>query len=200
MQLTTNQILTLARAKLLEQTTENLADATLLLYANLTQDDIKKRTFTNDKIQSAAVSFSSGVGTLPATFGTLYGDPFDSSNNFYKEVSIDDFNKQIAQYAVTIDSGTIKVFPTTTSSLTIRFYPVFSTMTSVVNPTVNDYFHELIIYGILYRAYEDLQDEALSKYYREKYEAELTQKIEIQSNYEEGNQRGGEMFSYQQLI
>ena len=198
--MTTNQILQLARNKLLETTTEILTDETLLIYANLSQDDIAKKTFTNDKITSATVAFSSGVGSLPATFGTLYGDAFDVDNNFYPEATIEDFKKEIQERMVTIEGGQIKVFPTTISSLTIKFWPVFATMTSVVPPSVNTYFHEMIVYGILYRAFEDLQDWELSKFFREKYDSELNQKIQVLSEYEEGNSRSSEFFSYQQLI
>jgi len=197
--LTTNQILALARAKLLETTTELLTDETLLIYANLSQDDIAKKTFTNDKIASATITFTSGVGALPAAFGTAYGDAEDTNGNFYKELSIEDFNKEITDYSFTIEGGTIKCFPTTTTSLTLKYYPTYAALTSTVNPSINSYFSEMILYGILYRAYEDLQDFELSKYFREKYEAELTSKISTQSSYEENNQTG-EFFSYQQLI
>jgi hypothetical protein len=199
--MTTNTITQLARAKLLETTSELISDATILIYANLAQQDIYKRAFPNDQILSATVTFTNGVGTLPTRFGTLYGDPVDSSGaNFFPELSIDDFNKETLAQAVTIEGATIKVYPTTTASLTVKYYPTFADITSASNPTINSYFHELIIYGILFRAYEDLQDESLAKYYKDKYETDLEQKIAIQSNYEEGNQRSAQMFSAQTLI
>jgi hypothetical protein len=43
--------------------------------------------------------------------------------------------------------------------------------------------------------YEDLQDEQLADRYSVKYENMLNQKIAVQSNYEEGNQRAGQMFN-----
>lgn len=198
--MTSTNIITIARNKLLETTTELLKDEILYIYANLTQEDIAKKTFTNDKIKSATVAFTSGVGTLPTDFGTLYGDAFDTANNFYPEMTIEDFAKKIREYGVVIEGGQIKVLPDTTSSLTIKYWPTFADMTSAVNPSIPTYFHELIVYGILYRAFEDLQDWELSKFFREKYESELRQKIETMSNYEEGNQRSSEMFSYEQLI
>lgn len=195
-----NQIITLARNKLLETTTELVKDETLYIYANLAQEDIAKKTFTNDKIKSATVTFTSGVGTLPTDFGTLYGDAFDSANNFYPEMTIEDFKKKTLHYGVTIEEGTIKVLPDTVASLTIKYWPTFADMTSAVNPTIPTYFHELIVYGILYRAFEDLQDWELSKFFREKYESELKQKIETMSNYEENNVRSSQMFSAQNLL
>lgn len=198
--MTSNNIITLARNKLLEATTEILKDDVLYIYANLSQEDIAKKTFTNDKIKSATVTFTSGVGSLPTDFGTLYGDAFDTANNFYPEMTIEDFKKETLSYGVTIEAGTIKVLPNTVASLTIKYWPTFADMTSAVNPSIPTYFHECIVYGILYRAFEDLQDWELSKFFREKYESELKQKIETMSNYEENNVRSSQMFSAQNLL
>jgi lipopolysaccharide export LptBFGC system permease protein LptF len=200
MQLTVTQIISLSRAKLLEQTTEVVSDETLLIYANLAQQDIIKRTFTNDKILSATVSFTSGVGPLPVNFGTLYGSAQTPSGSVFEEVSIEDFDNKTLDQMITVESATFKVYPTSTTTLNIKYYPETTTLTAGSTPSVNDYFHECIVYGILSRAFEDLQDESLSAYYAGKYEAMLKSKSENQSNYEEGNQRGGQMFTYQQLI
>lgn len=198
--MTTNQILQTVRAKVLETTTEVLTDATLLLYVNLTYQDVYKRIFPNDQILSATVTFTNGVGSLPATFGTLYGDALEGTNNFFPELSIEDFNKQTTAQGVTIEGGQMKVFPTTTSSLTIKYYPTFPDLTTSVNPTINSYFHYPIVLGATSMVHEDLQDEQLSKYYYDKYEAELTRRMSVQSNYEEDNQRGGQFFVQQDLI
>lgn len=198
--MTTNQILQAVRAKVLETTTEVLTDATLLLYVNLTYQDVYKRIFPNDQILSATVTFTNGVGSLPATFGTLYGDAREGTNNFFPELSIEDFNKQTTAQGVTIEGGQMKVFPTTTSSLTIKYYPTFPDLTTTVNPTINSYFHYPIVLGATSMVHEDLQDEQLSKYYYDKYEAELTRRMSVQSNYEEDNQRGGQFFVQQDLI
>lgn len=198
--LTTIQILSLARAKLLESTTEIITDENILIYANLAYQDIIKRVFTNDKILTATISFTNGVGTLPTLFGTLYGSAQDIGTQIFEEVSIEDFDNKMSDRMVTIEGGTIKVYPTTTSSLIIKYYPTFAALTAGSNPSINEYFHECIVYGILDRAFEDLQDESLSAFYHAKYENMITQKTAVQSNYEEGNQRGGEMFTYIQLL
>lgn len=200
MALTTNQIISLARAKLLEQTTEILTDATLLIYANLTQQDIYKRVFPNSHILSATVALTNGVGTLPTRFGTLYGSGLDSSENTYEEVSIEDFDNKTLNRMMTVESNTLKVYPTSVSSIDIKYYPTFADISAGSNPTIDSYFQELIVYGILARAFEDLQDEALSIFYSGKYETELEKRIKIQSNYEENNVRGGQMFTEQRLI
>lgn len=200
MALTTTQITNLARIKLLESTSEIVSDDTILIYANLTYQDLIKRIFTNNKILTATVNFTNGVGSLPTLFGTLYGSAQNSGNQTFEEVTIEDFDNNSLPYMVTIEGGQIKAYPTTTPSLTIKYYPTFAPLTSGSNPSIDEYFHECIVYGILERAFEDLQDESLSSFYRSKYESMVTSKTGIQSNYEEGNQKGGQMFTYQQLI
>jgi hypothetical protein len=198
--MTTNQITALARTKLLETTEEILATSTLLLYANLTYIDIWRRIFVNSDITTATVSFTAGVGTLNSDFGTLYGKPLDSSNNSFEEVTIDDFDQENLNRMVTIEGGDIKVFPIDTTSLTIKYYPQPQDLSAAQNPTIDTYFHEVIVYGIMARAHEDLQDEELSKFYMDKYENELVRRMAHQSNYEEANQRGGQLFAPQGLV
>lgn len=198
--ITTNQILQSVRAKVLETTTEVLSDSTLLLYVNLVYQDVYKRIFPNDQILSATVTFTSGTGTLPAQFGTLYGDALQGTSNNFPELSIDDFNKQTLSQAVTIEGGSMKVYPTSTTSLMIKYYPTFPDLTTVVNPTINSYFHIPIVYGAVSMCLEDLQDEALSKYYFDKFEVELAKRTSAQSMWEEGNQRSAQMFGEQNLI
>jgi len=198
--LTTIQILNLARIKLLEATSEIISDDTILIYTNLAYSDLQKRIFTNDKILSATLTFTNGVSPTPTLFGTLYGSGQDSSNNIFEEVSIEDFDNKVQYNMITVEGGNIKIYPNTTSSVNIKYYPTFATLTSGSNPSINEYFHEAIVYGILARAFEDLQDQELASFYDAKYESMITKKTSIQSNYEEVNQRGGVMFSYQKLI
>lgn len=198
--MTTAQFLAIVRAKILEETSDIITDATLLLYGNWTQQDIYKRAFPNAKIKSATITFTNGVGTLPTDFGTMYGDAFKELGNYFPELSIDDFQKQTTSQGVTIESGTIKVFPTDTASLSIKYYPTYVDISATQDPTLDTYFQEPLIYGTLARVYEDLQDEQLADKYLVKYENMLNQKIAVQSNYEEGNQRAGQMFSEQTLI
>lgn len=200
--LTTTQIIDLARAKLLESGTEILSSATLLIYANLTQGDLAKKVFTNAQIKTVTIPFVAGVGALPTDFGTMYGDAYYGTANYFPELSIEDFNKESLAQAVTIEGGTIKIYPNTTSIATFKYFPTLPalTLSPVVNPSVDAYFHELILYGILYRAHQDLQDEELSEYYKNLYKTELAEKIATQSNYEEGSQRSGQMFTDQNLL
>jgi len=194
MSLTTTQILTLARKKMLEETDEIVDDETILIYANLAKDDLAKRVYPENAVKSASVAFTAGVGTLPTDFGTLYGDALENAYSVYPELSIADFARTNAP-AVTVQNGAIYMYPAVSKTLTIRYYPTYADLSLVQNPTIDGYFHELIVYGILYRAFEDLQDEELSKYYRQKYEDEFSLKRDAQSMYEESNQRGGQMFN-----
>ena len=198
--MTSNEILVLVRKKILENTTEIVDDATLLSYLNMTNDDIVKRTFTNSSITSSVINFTNGSSTLPVNFGTAYGDGIDSSNNFYKELNIEDFSKETETHSFTIEAGSIKIFPTNTTSITLKFWPKVTTLTSSVNPAVDSLLHECYIYGILYRVEQDLQDESLSNYYKQIYESDLKQKLGILSSYEEDNQKSGTMFTEQTLI
>lgn len=197
--MTTNQITTIARKRILETTGEVISDETILIYANLAQQDIYKKAFPKSQILTASVSLVSGVGTLPALFGTLYGDAYIGTD-FYPELSIEDFLKKTLYRCVTIEGGTIKVLPATSGSITIKYYPTFADISSGVNPSINSYFHECIVDGIVYRAQFDLQDESLGTFYKQKYDKDLAEKIAVQSQYEEDNQRSGSMFNEQALI
>jgi predicted house-cleaning noncanonical NTP pyrophosphatase (MazG superfamily) len=204
MSLTTNQLQSAIRRKLLEEGTEIVSDETLLLNMNLAYDDLKVRTFTNDQLTKATINVSNGVGTLPTDFGTAYGVGYESETNktAYNEKSLADFDRVSGEYGFAIDkkNNQILVSPTSTSTLIIRYWPTYDALTSSQNPEINSYLHELIIYGSLARIHEDLQNEALAQFYTDKYEENLAKKISALSNYEEENVGGGEFFTYQRLI
>lgn len=198
--MTTASILTLARAKILEATDAIVSDATLYIYGSLTQQDIAIRAFPNSSVLTATVNFVNGVAAKPASFGTLYGDAYEDAYNVYPEMSILDFVRNTDQNAIAVDGANLKIYPALSKTLTVRYWPTYLDLSVSQNPTIDSYFHELIIYGILYRALEDLQDEELSKYYRDKYESEFKLKREALSQYEENNVRGGQMFHPIQVI
>lgn len=198
--MTTNEIVAAARRKLLEESNEILDESTVLLYANQSYLDLQKRTFTNDQLQSATISFTNGVGNLPSDFGTLYSDMVDSSGNVYPEVSLADYDRLNGENGVAIKGTEILVSPNTVASLPMRYYPKYDDLSTSQNPEINPLLHECIIYGIMFRAYEDLQDDELSKFYEDKYNTKVLEKTAIISNYEEGAQRGGKMFNDIRLI
>jgi hypothetical protein len=193
--MTTTEILDLARLKLLEEGTDLVTDATLLIYANMSFKDVIKRAFPKNSIKSATITFTAGASTVPADFGTLYTDPVDVNGNFYPEVAIANFLRLNDEYGVTIENGEIKVSPATTTSVDIKYYPTYATLTSNVNPTIDEYLHEPIVYGTLARAFEDLQDPEMSQFYANKYETMMKSRLDNLSNYEEDAQKGNTMFN-----
>lgn len=200
--LTTNQITAAIRRKILEETSDLVADDTVLLNANLAYDDLKYRTFTSDQLLKATVTFVDGEATLPSNFGTLYGAGFKSETDRepFNEKSIADLDRDLYSPGVSVIGTKIYVKPVTTASLIIRYWPSYAALSGAQNPEIKDYFHELIIYGAMWRIYEDLQNEALSEYFRTKYEEEFKKKNDAMSNYLEDNQGGNEFFTYQRLI
>jgi len=202
MLLTSTQISSAIRRKILEQTSDLVTDEVLFFNMNLAYDDIKIRTFTNDQIKTATVAFTAGVGTLPADFGTLYGPGFKTTTDKtpFEEKSIADFNRDGITEAMTIEGGTIKVSPDSTTSLIIKYYPTYAELTALQNPEINSYLHELIIPGTIYRIYEDLQDETLSAYWKNVFDTDITTKSGYLSNYQEDNSDGGQMFNYVRII
>jgi hypothetical protein len=198
--MTTLEILKLAKRKLLEATTDVIPDDILLIFTNQAYMDVYKRIFPMSDITSATLTLTGGTVTLPSAFGTMYGDATDADGNFYPEVPIEDFYREQIERMVTIEGGEIKAYPTTTTGLTVRYWPKPETLTNAVDPSIDEFFHEPIVYGILWRAHEDLQDEELSTFYKQKFEQMIMEKTSVQSNYEENNQRGAVMFNYQKLV
>jgi hypothetical protein len=198
--MTTLEIMASVRRKILETNTDIVTDTVLLSYINLAFQDVYKRIYPNSDITTATVTFTSGVGSLPSDFGTLYGEGYDTSNNSFDEVSIADFRRQEFDRAITVENGTLKVYPTTTASLAIKYYIKPAALTAAVDPTIDDFFQEAIVYGATYRCHEDLQDETLAQFYQSRFKQEMTDRLEAQSAYEELNQRGGSFFTEQRLI
>ena len=198
--MTTNQILSLAKGILLETTTDIISSANLLIFANEAYKDVYKRIFPMSDVTTATVAMTAGAGSLPATFGTMYGDAVDTDGNFYPEVPIEDFHREQIERMVTVEGGQLKVYPTDITSLTIHMWEKPPELTTSQNPTIDDYFHEPIVYGIVARGHSFLQDEELATFYKQKFNNELNERIANQSNYEETNQRGAVMFNYQKLI
>lgn len=199
--MTTSEIITTARRKVLETSTEIITDALALQYANQAYIEVYKQVFTGNKITSETVACVNGVCTIPATYGRMYSNGIDQNGREFIEASIADFyNDDLSGYRYTIEAGSIKISETDVTALTVRFYAKPEDLTLVVNPTIDEYFHEVIMYGVIWRMHEDLQDEELSTYYQNKFNDELTRRMAAQSNYEESNQRGGQMFVDQRLI
>lgn len=198
--MTTNEITQTARRKVLETTDEIVSNEAVLLYANQAYIEVYKKVFTSNKVITASVACTNGVCVLPTRYGRSYAKAIDVNGNEYEEFSIADYHQQTNNLGYTVDTGVILVSDTNLTSLTVRYYEQPETLTALVDPSIDPYFHESIVYGTIWRLHEDLQDEELSTYYKGIFEEDLKARIASQSTYEEANQRGGEMFGYQQLI
>jgi len=199
--MTTNEIIATARRKVLETTDEIVSAEAALLYANQAYIEVYKQVVTGNTVTSQTVVCTAGVCTLPATYGRMYTMATDQNGREFTEVSIADFHDDsIDGYFYTIENGSLLVNSDDVSSLTVRFYAKPAPLSDLVNPTIDEYFHEVIVYGVVWRLHEDLQDEELATYYQNKFTDELKRRMSNQSNYEETNQRGGQMFTDQRLI
>ena len=195
--LTTNTILSAVRRKILEETTDLVSDSTVLMNANLAYDDLKIRSFTPDQINQATIALTLGLGTLPADFGTGYGPGYKdlTDRTPYNEKSIADLDRNPLLEGYAIIEGEIQVMPTTTTQLVVRYYPKYDALATDQDPQINEYLHELIIYGAIWRIYEDLQNEAMSQYFLEKYTELLKEKKGALSNYQRDNQDGNQLLN-----
>lgn len=195
MALTTLQILALARNKILEKTNDVVSDETMLIYANLAYQDVIRKISPKRSIQKANVVFTNGVGALPADFGTIYTDAMDSQGNYYPEMSIADFIRADGQNAICIENNQFKATNNLNATLTVYFWPSYQALTTAVNPSINDAFHEVLVYGIVYRAFEDLQDPELATYYKNEFQTKIKENSDDLSSYDEDGQRGNVMFN-----
>jgi hypothetical protein len=202
MPLTSIQIADSIRRKIIEQSSELVTDDVLYMNMNLAYDDIKIGTFTNDQIVSATIPLTVGTGTLPANFGTLYGPGYKTATDKtpFEEKSIADFYRDHTVEGMTIEGGKLKVNPSSTSQILIKYYPSYNTLTSIQNPEINGYLNELIIYGGMYRIHEDLQNESLAEYYKNVFKEEFAKKTSALSNYQEDNSDGGQLFNYIKIV
>ena len=130
----------------------------------------------------------------------MTGDAYVSASSIFPKVSPQDFIRQPLAQAITIEGNSVKVFPDSTPYVFIKYYPSYNALTTSQNPQIDSYYHECLVYGLMARAYEDLQDQELAKYYDDKYEALILKKTGIQSKFEESNQNGGSLFNFTKLI
>lgn len=198
--MTTEQILKLARKKLLETSSEIFSDEDLLLYANLSKDEIASRYLADNLIKSTVLDFTSGSATIPADFNSVYyiNDTGQKDGIKYVFVDLKQYLQNDMSNMVTEENGVFKNNQNKTS-LTMWYYstlPDLALLPTIVNPSTSlkPLLHELIVYGIVYRAFEDAQDFELSKYFKDKFEAEYTIRTNNLSELEENPKQSGQMF------
>lgn len=201
--LTPLQIILLARKKLLEDSTAIFDDESLLQYANLSKDEIAKRLFSNDLLVAGSIAFASGVAAVPDDFESHYmskDSQQPGEGNTYNFVDLEDFRNKAHDRMLCRIGSSLYVYPSTVSLLYTDYYKKLDDMTSGGTCPLDSSLQELLVYGILYRAFEDLQDFDLSKYYRDKFELEFGVKGQTISFSEEQPQEGGSMFNGIKII
>lgn len=196
----TVDIIKLARKKLLESTTEIFSDDDLVLYANITKDELAKRYLGNRLIKKTTLSFSGGEVTRPTDWNGHYfcNDTGAKNGNRYDMVNISDYYADKYPYMIVEEDGKIKN-NTGANTLYEWYYKKLSDMavggTPVDPPAeLDDLLHELIIYGIVWRGFEDAQDFELSKYFKDKFEAEYEIRTSKLSELEEAPMKSTELF------
>lgn len=201
--MTITQIISLARRKILETTEEIFSNETLLLYANMRKDEIAKRYLANRLVKPATLSFTNGVATRPTDWnGHYFSSSSQNPNQGYefKLVSLADFQNGTQPYMITESDGNILVFPQSVSTVYTWYYKKLTDMALTPNvvdmPTeLDDAFHRPLMYGIVADAFEDAQDFELSKFYTDKFEAELERASMTVSELEESTQEAGALLS-----
>ena len=196
--LTTTQILSLTRKKILEQSTAIFTDDDLLVYANLAKDDMAKRLFSDDLIVQATLSFTGGIATKPTDFESHYLSKDSNTpgqGNPFEWVNIEDFRAGKYQRMLTLINGAINVFPTNTSTIYMDYYKKVADMTPSGSPGLDSSLSLALVYKTAAFAFQDLQDIELAEYFEKKFEIEFGVKGQSISFSNENSQQGGEMFN-----
>jgi hypothetical protein len=151
------------------------------------------------------IPFVAGVGVLPPDFSSFY-QASDSNvlgkGNTFDWYELDDFNTlSTDQYGLTVQGNELRLNPLTPGIyFSYKRKAADMTLSTGSIPDLPSTFHETIIYGIVYRALEDLQDELDANIYEGKYERRIEQKSDTLSDLEETGQNSGVLFSDIRII
>lgn len=198
---TTQKLIAEAREIILETTDEIVDDDTLLLYANLTKDDIAMRVPAKEFRQVFTVNFVGGLGAIPTNFVSVYkvrDTAVVGTGNDFDNYERDEFLGANFDYGLSQINGQFAVYPTSTPVLYIDAFISVPDMTDGDGdlPTgVPSYLQELIIPGIVYRALRKLQEDNRANFYQGLYESELSKKSSAISNIQEQGQQDGALFT-----
>lgn len=198
--ISTANIIKMARKKLLEAGSEIFSDDDLILYANICKDELASRYLGDRLIKSVTLSFLGGEADIPVDYNGAYyvNDTGQKGGTKYDVVGIKEFLRGDLTYMICEDGGKFKNSQNA-PTLTMWYYSKLTDMAltpTPVNPPseLKDQLHELIVYGIVYRAFEDAQDFELSKYFKDKFEAEYTIRTSNLSELEEAPKQSAQMF------
>lgn len=199
--MTTAQILKLARRKLLEATTEIFSDDDLLLYANISKDELAKRFLGKSLIKKTTLTFVNGYADKPSDYnGLRYAYPSADSKDFqFRSTNSEDFRKERFNRMLTIEGNKFRVYPESTQTVEMIYWAKLADLgisPEIINPPeeLDDLLHELISYGIVWRAFEDLQDFELSRFFKDKWEADFELKKMTLNELDRGADESFELF------
>ena len=197
--LTTAQIVAYARAKVLELSDAVLSDAALLAYANQSKDEVALRAPSQRDLKAAPLSVSAGAATVPSGYASFYGckdSQLPGQGNEYRMVSLEDYRAGAHDRMVARLGAGFLVYPAISGTLYLDYYALPADLAlSGADPTADPSLHEVIAYGVVWRALEDLQDLEQSQYYRSKFEADLALRAAALSQREEEPQESGALFN-----
>jgi hypothetical protein len=197
--LTTAQIVAFARAKVLELSDAVLSDAALLAYANQSKDEVALRAPSQRDLASTSLAVTAGVATVPSGYASFYGckdSQVPGQGNEYRSVSLEDYRAGAHERMIVRLGAQFLVYPAISGTLYLDHYalPADLALTGS-DPTADPTLHEVIAYGVVWRALEDLQDLEQSQYYRSKFEADLALRASALSQREEEPQDSGALFN-----
>lgn len=196
--LTTAQILAIARTKILERTDAVVSDETLLRYGNLAKDEMALRAPSQRDIKAASLAFAAGIATTPSDFLSFYGckdSQVPGEGNDYRNVSLEDFRARRHDRMVCRLGPSLLAYPSTSVTLYLDYYAKPVDISASQNPTVDDALHECIAYGMVWRAFQDLQDFELSRFFQQEFESRFAAQSSALSQLEEDPQDSGAMFN-----
>lgn len=195
--MTTQQIITDSRKRLLELGAGVFIDDEIINWANLVLIKLSSEILDQARIVKTTLSFTNGIATLPTNYMSFY---FAKD---YDWVTIEDFENDIATNMICRKEGNIYIKPTTVTSLNIYYYkkPTELSLTALsAEPEIPAVAHECLVLGIMIRAFEAMQEQELATLYLNKYTALVNEAKQTISILEERNFKGKPFLSYQKLI
>lgn len=197
----------MARNKILEKTEVIFSDAQLLLFANQSKDDIALKAPNQDHLTMTTLGFVAGLATKPTDFQTHYLTKDSSTpgvGNEYFWMNIKDFQKGVATTGLTRlisqMGSNLQIFPVENKTLYTWYYKKLPDMALADVCPLQQGFQEACMYGIVYRAFEDLQDFELGKYFETIYKTKIIEKGRDISLSDENSRNNGALFNGIQII
>lgn len=197
--LTTNQIIKQARTKLLELTDEVITSTAILEFLNLTHLEVQIKVLNDDQLEEAALTFSGGLADVPEDFLALYGKPVDQTGHPVRVLKRQDFLRAGNSEKIMTKKGNQFQVKGDVTSATMIYYRAYPALGLGETPQTHALLHGSYVYGIVYRALEDLQDKETAVVYKADFESSLEEKAGLISQLQE-NAIEADMFNFISII